>query len=248
MLQVKLFSNTHIPLFLSEYGGKIIQGGPEDEEEDPPRIFQETTALYSPAMTPVFSGGIAYELHYGANRYGIVRPAPGGGGGEDVERTEEFRNLKRSLRLGSAYEPITLAEWTGGGGGGGGGDALRAPEMPARSASWQADARSVPASPMDWDAVRARLEDREWIDVVEDMKEKMVDDLVGSTGARISTEERAGTVAEDAGAKEGRQGKNEKAVEGSETTMPIREKEQASGEAEAEEKSSFLKHMADDPW
>ncbi|KAA8618517.1 1 3-beta-glucanosyltransferase [Pyrenophora tritici-repentis] len=56
------FSNTTIPIFFSEYGNPSRQ----------PRLFQETTALYSPAMSRIFSGGCAYEFWESANGYGLL--------------------------------------------------------------------------------------------------------------------------------------------------------------------------------
>lgn len=37
-----------------------------------PRNFNETTALYSPSMTKIFSGGCAYELWQGHNTFGLA--------------------------------------------------------------------------------------------------------------------------------------------------------------------------------
>lgn len=47
---------------MSEYGVNIQN----------PRKFEETSALYSPAMSQVFSGGCAYEFWEGSNAYGLV--------------------------------------------------------------------------------------------------------------------------------------------------------------------------------
>ncbi|KAJ1338698.1 1,3-beta-glucanosyltransferase GAS1 [Microdochium nivale] len=65
------FSQSPVPVFMSEYGAQIGQ----------PRIFQETRALYSPAMTGALSGGIVYEMFEGSSRYGLVslRRLPAGG-------------------------------------------------------------------------------------------------------------------------------------------------------------------------
>lgn len=62
LVQLHRFSSTIIPIFLSEYGGSSHQ----------PRHFQETTALYSPAMNRIFSGGCVYEFCQSANGYGLV--------------------------------------------------------------------------------------------------------------------------------------------------------------------------------
>jgi len=54
--KTKLFANYSIPIFFSEFGCIA----------NPPRQFHEIKALYSPNMTPVFSGGLVYE--YSMNR------------------------------------------------------------------------------------------------------------------------------------------------------------------------------------
>ncbi|EUC42228.1 glycoside hydrolase family 72 protein [Bipolaris oryzae ATCC 44560] len=56
------FNGTSIPIFLSEYGNNTQK----------PRIFHETTVLYSPSMSRVFSGGCVYEFWQNANGYGLV--------------------------------------------------------------------------------------------------------------------------------------------------------------------------------
>ncbi|KAJ6193538.1 Glucanosyltransferase-domain-containing protein [Bipolaris maydis] len=56
------FTNTCIPIFLSEYGNNSQK----------PRLFQETTTLYSSAMSRVFSGGCVYEFWQNTNGYGLV--------------------------------------------------------------------------------------------------------------------------------------------------------------------------------
>ncbi|KAH7039933.1 Glucanosyltransferase-domain-containing protein [Microdochium trichocladiopsis] len=60
----RAFSRTPVPVFFSEYGAQCGK----------PRIFRETaTALYTPAMTRTFSGGIVYEFLMGKNLYGLVK-------------------------------------------------------------------------------------------------------------------------------------------------------------------------------
>ncbi|OAQ73207.1 glycoside hydrolase family 72 protein [Pochonia chlamydosporia 170] len=56
------FSKSSIPVFFSEYG--CI--------EPPTRYWNETRAMYSDKMTPVFSGGVVYEWTLEANNYGLV--------------------------------------------------------------------------------------------------------------------------------------------------------------------------------
>ncbi|KXJ96388.1 Glucanosyltransferase-domain-containing protein [Microdochium bolleyi] len=101
---IRSFSHSPVPVFFSEYGAQIGQ----------PRIFEETRALYSPAMTGVFSGGIVYEWFYGSNRYGLVnlarripavrerpkqrREQPLAGGFQDGEKWTKGRLRKREVR------------------------------------------------------------------------------------------------------------------------------------------------------
>ncbi|KAI5206393.1 hypothetical protein E4T39_02407 [Aureobasidium subglaciale] len=59
---VSRYEKFAIPTFLSEYGANLHK----------PRQFQETKALYSSAMSKVFSGGCVYEFTESANRYGLV--------------------------------------------------------------------------------------------------------------------------------------------------------------------------------
>lgn len=60
---VKNFQNYSVPVFLAEYGCNVPNGAAA-------RIWQETTALYSDQMTPVFSGGIVYMYFQEENDYG----------------------------------------------------------------------------------------------------------------------------------------------------------------------------------
>ncbi|KAI5272586.1 hypothetical protein E4T47_04235 [Aureobasidium subglaciale] len=59
---VSRYEEFAIPTFLSEYGTNIHK----------PRQFHETKALYSSAMTRVFSGGCVYQFNEAPNRYGLV--------------------------------------------------------------------------------------------------------------------------------------------------------------------------------
>lgn len=61
--QVDFFKDYSVPIFFAEYGCNLPDGAAA-------RIFQETGALYSDAMTEVFSGGIVYMYHQEANDYG----------------------------------------------------------------------------------------------------------------------------------------------------------------------------------
>ena len=93
---VTMYSRFPVPMFISEYGTKVGRD----------RSFQETTALYSPAMTRVFSGGFVWEFlsleeHELSNRgdsvtgHGIVRINTKG---EFLRTTKEFRALKKRLK------------------------------------------------------------------------------------------------------------------------------------------------------
>jgi len=66
---VEYFKSYSVPVFLAEYGCNVPNGAAG-------RIWQETTALYSNEMTPVFSGGIVYMYFQEANDYGELRDSP----------------------------------------------------------------------------------------------------------------------------------------------------------------------------
>ncbi|KAK8066828.1 hypothetical protein PG997_013575 [Apiospora hydei] len=85
VIQVQSFENAHVPLFFSEYG--------TTSGETSPRQFLETTAIYSPAMTRIFSGACAYEFFEGPNRYGLVVVRADG----TLERLRAYENLKARL-------------------------------------------------------------------------------------------------------------------------------------------------------
>ena len=93
---VKMYSRFPVPMFISEYGTKVGRN----------RSFQETTALYSPAMTRVFSGGFVWEFFSleedelnkradSVTGHGIVRINTKG---EFLRTTKEFRALKKRLK------------------------------------------------------------------------------------------------------------------------------------------------------
>lgn len=64
--QVATYRNVIIPVFFNEYGGQSRAS----------RTFHQTTDLYSPRVTDVFSGGCVYELWMGANGYGLALLEP----------------------------------------------------------------------------------------------------------------------------------------------------------------------------
>lgn len=77
------YKDYSLPLFLSEYGCNVVK----------PRQFQEILALYSPQMTPVFSGGLVYEFTMEPNGYGLVELDQQG----SVYMTPEFNTVKERL-------------------------------------------------------------------------------------------------------------------------------------------------------
>jgi hypothetical protein len=140
-------------------------------------------------MTPTFSGGIAYEFFEGPNRYGLVkfgkaaaagsaktqegelrRPPPqqqqqqGQENGEDrLEPLDDFRNLKAKLHeCESDVEAVMAMEPK---------DAIfgSRPWPPPQTKSWLADT-VLPASPVDWDEVALQFEDRQWVDVQDEIE------------------------------------------------------------------------------
>ncbi|KAI0016616.1 glycolipid anchored surface protein [Xylariomycetidae sp. FL0641] len=145
---VDAFKNAPLPVFFSEYG--TIHRAP--------RIFAETDAIYSPVMTPVFSGGLVYEFLRSGNGYGLVnRDAD-----NNLEPREDFFNLRNRLHANRGMPPASISREKQ--------EALTRPDMPQPDGLWRAD-RPVPASPLDWDQVRHQLEDRQWVDLAEEEHE-----------------------------------------------------------------------------
>lgn len=71
------------PVFLSEYGCNLER----------PRAFDEVEAIYGPRMTPVWSGGVAYEWTQEKNDYGLVKIVDG-----HVQPMKDYENLKQRLK------------------------------------------------------------------------------------------------------------------------------------------------------
>ncbi|KAH8780248.1 glycolipid anchored surface protein [Diaporthe sp. PMI_573] len=94
---VHLFSDTDIPVFFSEYGANTAR----------PRVFHETTAIYSSEMTHVFSGGCVYQFYQGPNGYGIVELTQNPEGAMLLRKSSEFKTLKKRL-LGCNEQPVTF--------------------------------------------------------------------------------------------------------------------------------------------
>ncbi|KAJ9150701.1 1,3-beta-glucanosyltransferase [Pleurostoma richardsiae] len=173
--QVKQFSDAHVPVFFSEYGANVAS----------PRIFEETTAIYSREMTHVFSGGIVYEFWYGANEYGLVKQETDEEGQSVVVKLDDFKNLKDRLN-GCKEKPNTDPKWAD--------PAFTSSverDFPDVSAFWKERPR-LPESPVDWEEVRDRVEMREWVDLRKELDEEAVDDLADIVEAQLRLSRKAG--------------------------------------------------------
>lgn len=155
--ELKTFSDAHIPIFFSQYGCNLGTWGQ--------RIFQETSAIYSPAMTRVFSGGIAYEFfdspdtgssHWG---FGLVREEDTAVG-RGVTKLPDFRSLKERLDMcGNADAQGEMEFETGS-------DRTAKKDIPPLSSHWKAG-HAIPYSMANWNEVRRSLEEKVWTDVGE---------------------------------------------------------------------------------
>lgn len=155
-MQLKTFADTHIPIFFSQYGCNLGACGK--------RIFQETSAIYSSAMTSVFSGGIAYEFydspenrsgHWG---YGLVRTeaTPAGRG---LTKLPDFGSLKSRLEavdkdLHAQDVPVVTDM----------GQARKPKDVPPLSSHWRAG-QALPYSLADWSGIRKSLDEKAWYEV-----------------------------------------------------------------------------------
>ena len=170
--QVERFKDAHVPVFFSEYGTNTMR----------PRIFQETSAIYSPEMTHVFSGGIVYEFWDRASEYGIVKWKKNEDGTEELVKLNDYMSLKKRLR-NAPTDWNTDAAWI---------DSNvtlnRAPGFPKPCGQWKAGSR-IPDSPVGWNGVREMLEMREWIDVGKELQDAMVDSLADGLGSRLKLDE-----------------------------------------------------------
>ncbi|KAF2431451.1 hypothetical protein EJ08DRAFT_188215 [Tothia fuscella] len=81
--KVANLSKYSIPLFLSEYGCKEVS----------PRTFSEVPVLYSPDMTPVYSGGLIYEYSVEEAGFGLVKLS-----GNSVSEIPDFNVLKQTFQ------------------------------------------------------------------------------------------------------------------------------------------------------
>ncbi|KAL2279655.1 hypothetical protein FJTKL_13333 [Diaporthe vaccinii] len=149
---VSQFSDTDIPIFFSEYGANTVT----------PRVFHKTTAIYSPEMTHVFSGGCVYEFYCGPNRYGIVEITKLPDETKALRKTAEFKTLKKRL-LGCTEQPVTYEVAVT--------DQVEVETrpFPIRSDAWKASSE-LPPSPVDWEDVRSQLDLSSWIVLGNDMQ------------------------------------------------------------------------------
>lgn len=154
--ELKTFANAHIPIFFSQYGCNLGTCGK--------RIFQETTAIYSPAMATVFSGGIVYEYHDSPNDrsahwgYGLVREEEAVVG-KGVTKLPDFYSFKE--RLNSCKGAVVQEETK---------DEAKSDNMemniPPLSSHWKAG-HAMPYSMANWVEVRRNLEEKVWTDIGE---------------------------------------------------------------------------------
>ncbi|KAI7780112.1 hypothetical protein LA080_000031 [Diaporthe eres] len=148
--ELKTFDNAHIPVFFSQYGCNLGACGK--------RIFQETSAIYSSAMTRVFSGGIAYEFYdspdirSGLWGYGLVRQE-----GTGITKLPDFDSLRN--RLENCQDESVLEEEMEGGN-----FKSVSGDIPPLSPHWKAG-HPLPYSMADWNEVRQSLEDKVWMEV-----------------------------------------------------------------------------------
>lgn len=123
--KVQQYANYSIPLFLSEYGCN----------KNPPREFNEVSALYNSEMTSVYSGGLVYEYSNEKDNpnYGLVNIDSS----SSVSPLTDFNNLMKQLK--SSPSP------TGDGGYNANGQPLACPTM---STNWQVDdTKGLPVFP-----------------------------------------------------------------------------------------------------
>lgn len=121
--QVEFFKDYTVPVFFAEYGC--------NNNGAAKRIFQETTALYSDAMTGVFSGGIVYMYFQEANDYGLVKVD-----GSKATKIGDFNALKKQV---SAADPkgVDMSDYKPGG---------KMNDCPKLADNWQAN-KALPPTP-----------------------------------------------------------------------------------------------------
>lgn len=80
---VDSYDNYSLPIIFTEYGCNV----------NPPRLFEETVAIYSDKMTGTFDGGLVYEWTQEANKYGLVSIGDDG----SAETNNDFTTLQKQL-------------------------------------------------------------------------------------------------------------------------------------------------------
>lgn len=174
---VELFSETPIPVFLSEYGNNVYS----------PRTFFETRALYDDqGMYRTFSGGIVYEFFQGANRYGLVqRTTTEDGRHVRFKKLKDFQNLRASLRdtfMRLPDELIAAANEANSRLG-------KRPQPPQPDWTWAAMGQ-VPLAPLDWADIETQMKDEEeWVDVRKELLDLSLEDLTISMWERLNIED-----------------------------------------------------------
>lgn len=119
--KVENFTGYGLPLFLSEYGCNTNE-----------RTFEEVTALYSPKMTSVYSGGLVYEYSEEGTDYGLVKIT-----GDSVKELPDYQALK------SAFAKTPNPSGDGGYNSTGGSNPCPAPNPP----NWDVTSNALPAMP-----------------------------------------------------------------------------------------------------
>lgn len=165
---MKSFSSTKVPVFFSQYGCNLGACGS--------RLFQETAAIYSSAMTSVFSGGIAYEFydspdiqssHWG---YGLVR-AEDTAVGHGLTKLPDYHNLK--WRLEACEKTLSEQCWAKGSTDAADDKSVELLDTPPLSHHWKAGL-ALPYSLADWSSVRSKLDEKLWVNIeieqVEDIR------------------------------------------------------------------------------
>lgn len=82
--KVSDYTDYPLPMFLSEYGCNSVPGA---------RPFTEVPALYTKAMTSVFSGGLVYEYTQEQSNYGIVEIDKNG----SITKLKDYTELKKQI-------------------------------------------------------------------------------------------------------------------------------------------------------
>ncbi|EAA29442.1 hypothetical protein GE21DRAFT_6957 [Neurospora crassa] len=123
--QIDFFKNYSVPVFFAEYGCNIPDGADG-------RIFEETTALYSDAMTDVFSGGIVYMYFEEDNDYGLVKVS-----GNSAKTMKNYDKLKANV-LAAKPKTVELDSYK---------PANEPAECPDVTSNWQVTGDALPPTP-----------------------------------------------------------------------------------------------------